>query len=124
MYAIRSYYAIIEGRNRGKKHYLVIIAEGVGGALEIAQQIEEQTGIKSRATILGHIQRGGSPTAYDRVMASKMGHYAVELLKDGKYNRIVAVTNGKLADYEVNEALDMKKSIDPKMLEISKILAL
>ena len=115
---------IIEGRNRGKKHYLVIIAEGVGGAIEVAEQIEAQTGIKSRATILGHIQRGGSPTAYDRVMASKMGHHAVELLKEGSYNRIVAVTNGRLTDYEVNEALGMTKKIDPKMLEVSKILAL
>lgn len=115
---------IIEGRNRGKKHYLVIIAEGVGGAVEIAKYIEEKTDIKTRATILGHIQRGGSPTVHDRVMASRMGAYAVKLLKQGSVNRIMAVQKGALVDYDINEALAMTKSIDEDMIELNKILAL
>lgn len=115
---------IIEGRNRGKKHYVVIVAEGVGGAIEIAKAIEEKTGIETRATILGHIQRGGSPTVRDRVMASIMGARAVELIRDGAVNRIVAVKDGRVVDYEINEALDMKKTIDDKLVELSSILAL
>jgi len=115
---------IIEGRNRGKKHYLVIVAEGVGGAVQISNEIEEKTGIESRATILGHIQRGGSPTVYDRVMASRMGVKAVELLKDGIVNRIVALKKDELVDIEINEALAMKKQIDEELIKINKILAL
>lgn len=115
---------IIEGRNRGKKHYLVIIAEGVGGAVEIANYIEEKTNIKTRATILGHIQRGGSPTVFDRVTASRMGYYAVKLLKNGAKNRVVAMKNGAIVDIDINEALSMKKTIDEEMVELNKILAL
>ncbi len=115
---------IIEGRNRGKKHYLVVIAEGVGGAVEVAKYIEEKTDIKSRATILGHIQRGGSPTVYDRVMASRMGAHAVKLLKDGYQNRVVSFINGRITDFDIGEALAMKKSIDEDMIELNKILAL
>lgn len=115
---------IIEGRNRGKKHYVVIVAEGVGGAIEIAKQIEEKTGIEARATILGHIQRGGSPTVYDRVMASMMGAKATELLKNGIINRIVSLKDNKVVDIEINEALEMKKSIGEDLVELSKILAL
>jgi len=115
---------IIEGRNRGKKHYVVIVAEGVGGAIEIARAIEEKTGIEARATILGHIQRGGSPTVRDRVMASILGSRAVELIKDGAVNRIVAVKDSKIVDYDIDEALEMKKTIDDKLIELSTILAL
>jgi len=115
---------IIEGRNRGKKHYVVIVAEGVGGAIEIAEAIEDKTGIEARATILGHIQRGGSPTVYDRVMASKMGARAVELINEGLVNRIVALKDNKLVDFEINEALSMKKSIDEELIKLNKILSL
>lgn len=115
---------IIEGRNRGKKHYVVIVAEGVGGAIEIAKEIEDKTGIEARATILGHIQRGGSPTVRDRVMASMLGAKAVELLKDGVKNRIVAVKDSIIVDYDINEALQMNKTIDNSLIELSKILAL
>lgn len=117
-------YPIIEGRNRGKKNYLVIIAEGVGGAMEIAKYIEEKTDIITRATILGHIQRGGSPTLMDRVTASRMGAYSVELLKQDKANRIIAIQNGKLVDIDIEEALNMKKNIDEELISLSKILAL
>jgi len=115
---------IIDGRNRGKKHYLVIVAEGVGGAVDIAKYIEEKTDIVTRATILGHIQRGGSPTLLDRVMASRMGSYAVEVLRAGRENRIVAVQGGKIVDIEITEALNMKKSMDQDLVELSRILAL
>jgi 6-phosphofructokinase 1 len=115
---------IIEGRNRGKKHYIVIVAEGVGGAIEVAKEIEKITGIESRATILGHIQRGGSPTVYDRVMAGKMGAKAIELLKDGIGNCVIAFKDNRVVDIEINEALEMKKEIDDKLIELSRILSL
>lgn len=117
-------YPIIEGRNRGKKNYLVIVAEGVGGAVEIAKYIEEKTDIITRATILGHIQRGGSPTLMDRVMGSRMGAYAVELLKKDVANRIIAVQEGKIVDIDIGEALNMTKSIDEELVKLCKILAL
>ena len=115
---------IVEGRNRGKKHYLVIVAEGVGGAVEIAQYIEDKTGIITRATILGYIQRGGSPTVTDRVTASRMGASAINILLEGKRNRIIAVRDGKITDIDINEALSMKKIIDNDLVNLSKILAL
>ena len=114
---------IIEAKNRGKQHFIVIIAEGVGGVVETSKKIEEITGIESRATILGHIQRGGNPTVYDRVIASKMGAKATELLKDGEYNRIVALKESEVVGIEIDEALSMTKAIDDRMLELSKILS-
>ena len=115
---------IVEGRNRGKKHYIVIIAEGVGGAIDFAKKIEILTGIEARATILGHIQRGGSPTVRDRVMASLMGAKANELLKNGVYNQVIALKDNKVLGIEINEALGMTKDIDDKMIELSRILSL
>ena len=115
---------IIEGRNRGKKHYIVVVAEGVGKATEIAENITKISGVEARATILGHIQRGGSPTARDRVMASIMGARAVEILCEGKQNRIVALKNGKIEDIDINEALQMKKDLDYDLVQLNKILAL
>ena len=115
---------IIDGRNRGKKHYLVIVAEGVGGAVEIAKYIEEKTDIITRATILGHIQRGGSPTLQDRVMGSRMGVFAIEALHAGRYNRIIAVQQGKVVDLDITEALAMTKTMDQELVDISRILAL
>lgn len=115
---------IIEGRNRGKKDYIIIVAEGVGGAIEIAKEIEEKTEIEARATILGHIQRGGSPTVHDRVMASVMGAKAAELLSNNIVNRIVALKDSKVVDIEINEALEMHKTIDESTVELSKILSL
>jgi 6-phosphofructokinase 1 len=115
---------ILEGRNRGKKHYIVIVAEGAGKSLKIAEEIENRTGIETRATILGHLQRGGSPTVRDRVLASMMGTKAIELLKEGRVNRVVSVLNGRYTDLDINEALEMQKSIDEKLFEISKVLAL
>ncbi|HPO78110.1 MAG TPA: 6-phosphofructokinase, partial [Thermoclostridium caenicola] len=100
------------------------VAEGVGGAVKIAKYIEEKTEITTRATILGYIQRGGSPTVTDRVMASRMGAMAINLLLEGKKNRIIAVRDGKLTDLEINEALNMEKTIDGDLIDLSRILAL
>ncbi len=115
---------IVEGRNRGKKHYLVIVAEGVGGAVDIAKYIEEKTKIVTRATILGYIQRGGTPTVSDRVMASRMGAHAVNCLLGGKQNRIVSLKDNRLVDIDLVEALNMKKTMDKELINLSKILAL
>ena len=93
----------------GKHHFIVVVSEGIGNAQEIAKEIEAKTGIESRATILGHVQRGGAPTVRDRVEASKMGHYAVELLEKGIGNRVVGLKEGKVIDVDIQEALKMKK---------------
>jgi len=115
---------IIEGRNRGKKHYIVVVAEGAADSIEVAREIEARTGIGTRATILGHLQRGGSPTVQDRVLASTMGVKAVELLSKGIVNRIMCVQNGKVVDIDIEEALEMKKNMDEKLIDISRILSL
>lgn len=114
--------AILEGRNRGKHHYIVVVAEGVGHAGDIANQIESMTGIEARATILGHLQRGGSPTLRDRQMASLMGLHAVDCLKEGRFNRIVAYKAGQIVDIDIDEALQAIKTIDPTDMEHAKIL--
>ena len=114
---------ILEGKQRGKKHNIIIVAEGVGGVIEMAKKIEEKTGIESRATILGHVQRGGSPTVRDRVIASQMGGRAVELLMEGKSNRIVCVENGKIADVDIEEGLAMKKHISQDLIDLAKKLS-
>ena len=103
----------------GKKHFIIIVAEGVGGVEKLAKDIQEQTGIESRATILGHVQRGGSPTLRDRVMASRMGYHAVELLEKGIGNRVVAYRESKVVDFDITEALDMKRVFDKDLYEIA-----
>ena len=98
----------------GKKHHIVIIAEGVGGSQELAEMIEECTEVETRATVLGHIQRGGSPTIKDRVVAAQMGMRAIDLLAQGKSNRVVIIKNGKISDVDIDEGLAMKKTICEK----------
>ena len=115
---------ILESKQRGKRHAIVIVAEGIGGAADIAKEIEAKTGIESRATILGHVQRGGSPTVRDRVIASEMGAKAVELLLEGKQNRIVCMQNSDITDVDIEEGLAMQKSISPHMIELAKKLAI
>ena len=100
---------MLETRKTGKQHFIIVVSEGVGHAQEIAQTLQEKTGIEARATILGHVQRGGSPTLRDRVVASQMGHYAVELLEQGIGNRVVGMQAGKIVDFDIQEALSMKK---------------
>lgn len=111
-------------RERGKKHYIIINAEGVGDSINMAKRIEDATGMGTRATILGHMQRGGSPTCKDRFMASIMGARAVELLLEGKTNRVIAYKNGEYVDFDINEALAMQKDISEYQERIAKELAL
>ncbi len=106
-------------RETGKHHFIVVVSEGVGNSADIAKQIEMHTGVESRATILGHVQRGGSPTIRDRVAASQLGYYAVHLLAEGKGNRVVGIQNNKIVDYDIQEALSMKKSFENELYKIS-----
>lgn len=115
---------IIDAKNRGKKHYIVIVAEGVGRSVEMAELIEAKTGVETRATILGYMQRGGSPSLRDRLMASRMGYHAVELINQGIGNRIIVTQNGAVTDIEIGEALDMTKSIDEKALDMAYRLSI
>ena len=110
---------IREFQKTGKKHFIVIVAEGVGGTAEIAKKIEAETGVESRATILGHVQRGGSPTARDRIMASQMDSRAVDLLTQGIGNRVVGIRDNKIVDFDIFEALKMTKTIDMKDYELA-----
>ena len=103
----------------GKKHFIVIVAEGVGHVVEMAKEIEERTGIETRPTILGHVQRGGSPTLRDRVLASRMGYAAVELLLEGKSNRVVAMQGGEIVDFDIEEALQMRKPFPLDMFQMA-----
>ena len=114
---------IIENRKRGKKHNIIINAEGIGHSGSMARRIEAATGIETRATILGHMQRGGTPTCKDRVYASIMGARAAELLCEGKSNRLVAYKHGEFVDFDIQEALQMKKDISEEQFEIAKMLA-
>ena len=113
---------IIDGRKKGKKHHLIINAEGIGHSTGMARRIEAATGIETRATILGYMQRGGSPTCKDRMYASIMGSYAVDLLVAGKSNRLVAYKDGRFVDYDIDEALAMTKDISDYEFNISAML--
>ena len=113
---------IIENRKRGKKHHIIINAEGIGHSTSMAKRIEAATGIETRATILGYMQRGGAPTCKDRVYASIMGAKAVELLIAGHSNRLVAYKNGEYVDFDIQEALAMTKDIPEDQFRISKLL--
>ena len=115
---------IIEKRKRGKKHHIIVNAEGIGHSASMAKRIEAATGIETRATILGHMQRGGSPTAKDRVYASTMGALAVELLCEGKSNRVVGYSHGDFVDFDIDEALSMQKGISEFQYRVSKDLSI
>lgn len=115
---------IIECRKRGKKHYIIINAEGVGDSINMAKRIEAATGMETRATVLGHMQRGGSPTCKDRVYASIMGAMAVDLLCEGATNRVVGYRHGEYIDFDIDEALAMDKKIPDYQYQVAKDLAL
>lgn len=110
---------IQDRRKLGKKNHIIVNAEGVGNSSEMAKIIEVATGVETRATILGHIQRGGNPTCKDRVFASAMGTMAVELLCEGKSNRVVGYKNGEFVDFDIQEALSMSKDLDPYLFHIT-----
>ncbi|MDR2532618.1 MAG: 6-phosphofructokinase [Oscillospiraceae bacterium] len=103
----------------GKHHFIVVVSEGIGNSQEIAKKIEHATGVDTRATILGHVQRGGTPTVRDRVVASQMGHYAVELLIKGYSNRVIGMRHSNIVDFDIQEALSMKKSFENDLYRIA-----
>lgn len=112
-------------RTSGKHHFIIVLSEGYTAdrkidAMSIAKQIEAETAVETRATILGHVQRGGTPTLRDRVMASRMGYHAVELLSEGKGNRVVGIKNSKIVDFEINEALAMKNEFNMDLYKIAE----
>ncbi|MGM9926683.1 MAG: 6-phosphofructokinase [Bacillus sp. (in: firmicutes)] len=113
-----------QGHARGKKHSIIIVAEGVGSGIEIGKQVEELTKFDTRVTVLGHVQRGGSPSAADRVLASRLGAKAVELLLEGKGGRAVGIENNQLVDYDIIEALKKPHVIDMDMYQLSKELSI
>ena len=113
---------IIDNRKRGKKHNIIINAEGIGHSASMARRIEAATGIETRATILRHMQKGGTPTCKDRVYASIMGAKAALLLAAGKSNRVIAYRRGEYMDLDIQEALSMKKDIPEDQYEIEKML--
>lgn len=115
---------IEDGRKVGKTNFIVIVAEGVGHAEEMSRYIQDTTGVVTRATILGHVQRGGSPTARDRVLASRFGNLAVSLLSEGKSNRVVGIRNDVLVDYDLHEALAMKKEFPMDLYNMSDIISI
>lgn len=114
---------ILEGKNKGKMHNLVILAEGIGGAFDLAEYVESVTGIETRATVLGHIQRGGSPSATDRVLASRMGAKAIEVLMEGKTSRVIGIRDNKIIDQDIDEALEMESKFDKELYDIAHMLS-
>lgn len=114
---------ILQKKRVGKKHHIIVNAEGIGDSYEMAKRIEAATGVETRATIIGHIQRGGSPTCKDRVYASVMGAKAVDLLVQGKSNRVIGYKGGEYVDFDIQEALEMTKDIDQYMFDVAKRLS-
>ena len=114
---------MLESRKTGKQHFIIIVSEGVGHADDIARTLQEKTGIEARTTILGHVQRGGSPTVRDRVVASQMGDYAVDLLSQGIGNRVVGMQRSEIVDFDIQEALAMKKPFQNELYHISGEIA-
>lgn len=112
------------GHERGKKHSIIIVAEGVGSGVEFGKRIEEETSLETRVSVLGHIQRGGSPSAFDRVLASRLGAYAVELLLEGKGGRCVGIQSNDLVHHDILDILDKKHTVDQNMYRLSQELSI
>ncbi|NLI60056.1 MAG: 6-phosphofructokinase [Clostridiales bacterium] len=115
---------LIQGRDRGKRSHIIVLAESMFNVNDLCEEIEEKTGIETRATVLGHIQRGGNPTVADRVLASRMGYHAVNLLKEGIGNRVICIRDNKIMDCDLEEGLAMKKEFDKEMYKMSKVLSI
>lgn len=115
---------IIDSRKKGKTHHIIINAEGIGHSTSMAKRIEAATGIETRATILGYMQRGGNPTAMDRYYASIMGAYAVDIMLQGKTNRVVGYKHGEFVDFDIEDALQMEKGIDNYQYEVAQLLTI
>lgn len=103
----------------GKQHFIVMVAEGIGDVSELAKDIEKATGVETRATVLGHVQRGGRPSSRDRILASQMGYYAAHLLMEGKTERVVAINNNALEDFDIDDALAMKKPFKSRLFRMA-----
>lgn len=114
----------LQGKNRGKLHHIIVLAEGVGNAYDLSKLMVDKTGIDTRVTILGYIQRGGTPTSFDRIIASKMGNKAIELLKEGKSGRALGIKCNNIIDLEINDALAIEKSFDLEMYNTAKTLSI
>lgn len=114
---------MLECKKNGKQNFIVVVSENVGHSQEIATAIQEKTGIETRATVLGHVQRGGAPSVRDRIVASEMGYYAVELLSQGITNRVVAMQKNEIVDFDIQEALSMSKPYDMRLHKIAKDIA-
>jgi 6-phosphofructokinase 1 len=114
----------MQGRTRGKKHSIIILAEGAGDAKEISEQIEKKTGIITRYSILGYTQRGGAPAAYDRLIGSQMGAYAVKLLSENQRNKAVGINGGGIFEMNLDEAIAVEKKFDERTYELTKILSI
>lgn len=115
---------LLQGKNRGKLHSIIMLAEGVGKATELAEEIHNKIGMDVRVTILGYLQRGGGPTAFDRILASRLGARAVELLIEGKFGRAVGIRNNEIIDEDIGEALTMKKQFRADIYELAKVLSI
>ena len=114
---------MLKKKANGKQNFVVVVAESIGHAHEIAAELQKKTGIEARATVLGHVQRGGRPTVRDRVEATRMGYYAVELLEKGIGNRVVGIKDSKIVDFDIQEALSMTKPYDEKLHHICDEIA-
>ena len=115
---------IVNTQKTGKKHFIIVVAEGVGKVNDLAKYIEQRLGIEARATVLGHVQRGGSPTLRDRVVASEMGYRAVELLAQDIGNRVVVMRDGKITDLDITEALQMERVFDTELYKIAMTISI
>ncbi|WFA09173.1 6-phosphofructokinase [Tissierella sp. Yu-01] len=115
---------VLRGRNRGKLHHIIIVAEGVGNPYNIAKVMEDKTGIETKVTVLGYLQRGGTPNTVDRIMGCEMGKRAVELLLEGKSNRVLGIKCNNIFDMDISEALSMKKIFDVEMYNTANVLSL
>ncbi|MCR6111627.1 6-phosphofructokinase [Bacillus sp. A301a_S52] len=112
------------GHQRGKKHSIIVVAEGVGSGVEIGKVIQDKTDLETRVTVLGHIQRGGSPTAQDRVLASRLGAKAVEMLLEGQAGKMVGIENNQLVSHDIDEVLARPHELDNAMYKLSKELSI
>ncbi|MDU5923403.1 MAG: ATP-dependent 6-phosphofructokinase, partial [Finegoldia magna] len=115
---------IERGRKRGKLHHLIMLAEGVGGAYDIKNMIEEKTGVETKVTILGHVQRGGTPCTFDRLMATQMGNLAVKLIMEEKTDLAIAMKDNKIITVPIDEAVATKRNFREDLYEISKEISI
>lgn len=115
---------IMQGRARGKKHSIIILAEGAGDAKDISELIENKTGITTRYSVLGYTQRGGTPSAFDRLIGSQMGAKAVQLLREHSASRVLGVRGNEIFDMDMEEALSMEKKFDESTYELTKVLSI